>query len=848
MKKIRYFNLLAALALVLTALPLAKPVRAEGSSPDLSRDMQFVPGEALVAFEEGQDTAAYSAQATALADTVGAQVVRQDAGLALLSFAPDADVAAVVDEISAQAGVAFAEPNYIAYSPDAINGTAVPLMSVDYQTTSGGTLTLTADMLRGMRTEASVNGVIQAVPAYPDDSFNNWSYNKIGADIIWPDRSANPTVCVVDTGVDSNHPDLSGYVINGQDYVNGDLVPEDDNGHGTHVAGTIAARMNNGADTVAGISTGKVLAVKVLDSAGVGTAFNISAGIRYCADHGAKIINLSLGGYSPSLAEYNALRYAEVSKGLFVVAAAGNDSQSASFFPAAWSSSSICKDGSPAPCGASSDPNAPNALASGLISVAAARSLQTNDSDSAIWVDANGDSVEDLGEDLSDCATDFSNYGAWVSMVAPGEDILSTVPVSNPYSLSSSLEDLGGYAGLSGTSMAAAHVSGAAARVWSIGAKLFGATATRQKVKTQLIQWSNPLNIAQDSNWADSGGGYNNGSYAGDGPYCWPTSMSSARYLNVARAMQRMSIGAVLLVDANTSGPLQGAKVTVNLKGSTTILDTSIVSSASPFVDLLNIPANGTTAKTYEVKVSKTGYTSGTLKIGEIRVTASMSGLSWSGDNLSMAIPQNTGITVVATWFNKQAYISKGELRDLDFYLWVPKNKCSSTWPTPTDAPCIVGPKQSPAGLTDYAWFGSLSAKPFARSFFDGGSTFLSPAGTIPVGSETINLKATTTTSTPYLKPYYAGTYTFVLTDNNHSWLHDTAYPVIVRVWIKGKPYKTVKIPPSNCSGNAWKALTISGTTYKLGSSATAFGTLPTCGDFSQYASPGNTSGLWPYQ
>jgi subtilisin family serine protease len=835
MNKNRLLNMAVVAALVLTALPLAQPAQAESSGPELSRDMQFVPGEAVVGFESEQDSGAYTARATALANQVDAQVVSQDGNLALLSFSPDADVTAAVEKLSAQDGVAFAEPNYIAYSPDVVGGSAIPVMGADYQTDEGGTFTLTADMLRSMRTEANIDGVIQSVPTYPNDSSNNWSWVKVGSDIIWPDKSANPVVCVVDTGVDANHPDLMGYVINGKDYVNSDAVPADDNGHGTHLAGIIAARMNNGASTVAGISTGKILAVKVLNSQGVGSAYKISLGIKYCANNGAKIINLSLGSYSPSQAEYDALNYAEGTKGLLVVAAAGNDSKSAPFFPAAWASSKVCKDGTAAPCDgtkldSSGNPtNTPNQLASGLMSVAAARSLQTKNSGPKIWVD-DGDGSETAGEDRADCATSFSNYGKWVSMVAPGEDILSTTPVSNPFYLNTSQGVQSGYDALSGTSMAAAHVSGAAARVWSIGASLFGTTPTRQKVKSQLVTWGKPLTQVQDPGWNDSANGYNGGGFTGDAPFCWPNSMSSATYLNVAKAMERMSIGAVLVVKANTSGALAGAKVTVNAKGSSTILDTSIVPSSSPFVDLLNIPANVT--KTYEVKVSLSGYTSGVVKIGDMVVKSSMSGLAWSGNNISIAIPKNNGITVVATWFNKQAYLDQGQLRDLDFYMWIPKTKCSTTWPHTASIPCIVGPKDSPAGLTDYAWFGSLAAKPFARSFFDGGSSNLSPAGTIPVGAEAITIKATSVTTAPYLKPYYAGTYAFVLTGSSNSELHDPKFPVRVSVWIKGKPYVTIQIPACS-TGDAWKALTINALTYKVGSTSTS------CKDFGSF---------WPYR
>jgi subtilisin family serine protease len=825
----RFFNLFMAGVLALTALPLASTARAEGAGPELARDMAYVPGEAVVAFESGLEPAAYAAQASALADVAGAQVVEQGGKLALLSFAPEADVAAAVDQLSSQAGVVFAEPNYVAYAPDVLGANAVPVMAADYQLTDGEPLTLPASMLRNMRSERSVGDEIQSVPTYPNDFSNNWSWVRVGSDIVWPDASANPVVCVLDTGVDANHPDLQGRVINGRDYVDGDMVPADDNGHGTHVAGTIAARMNNGASTVAGISTAKVLAVKVLNSQGLGTSFDISLGIKYCANNGAKIINLSLGSYSPSQAQYGALYYAEVTKGLLVVAAAGNDSRNTKFFPAAWSSSNTCKNGAPGPCAAGNT----NALASGLLSVAAARSLRTKNDEAYIWVDNNGNSTND-GEDWSDCATAFSNYGAWVSIAAPGEDVLSTTPVSYPFYLNYYNEVPSGYAALSGTSMAAAHVSGAAARVWSVGASLFG-TTTRQKVKTQLVSKGESLNFAQDPNWSDTTAGYNGGGYNGDAPFCWPNNMSSTRYLSVPAAMMRMRIGAILVLDAGTGLPLAGASVRVNAKGATTAIDTAVVSSRSPFVDLLNVPARVT--KVFEVKVIKSGYTTGVIKIGEMTVSPYMAGSTYSGNYLSMAIPRNTGITVVASWFNKQAYVpafGTGAKRDLDFYMWTPPAAVGSS------TRAIIGPKETPwaapgsQSMLNYVWFGTLLGHPYARSFFDGGSGNPSPLVPSPVGVETINIKATATASAPYLKPYYTGNYTFIVTDRDQGLLYSTTYPIMVRAWVKGKPYKTVKIP-AGCSGNAWKPLLINNVTYTLGS------TIASCGNFS-------SSGLWPYR
>ena len=123
----------------------------------------------------------------------------------------------------------------------------------------------------------SVRGSVK--PTYPDDEFNNWGNSKIKHEIVWINKESSSMVCVIDTGADNGHPDLRGKIINGYDFVNDDRIVNDDNGHGTHVAGTIAAKTGNGIGP-AGISTGKVLAVKALNAQGWGTNFDISAAIN----------------------------------------------------------------------------------------------------------------------------------------------------------------------------------------------------------------------------------------------------------------------------------------------------------------------------------------------------------------------------------------------------------------------------------------------------------------------------------------------------------------------------------------------------------------------------------------
>ena len=179
-------------------------------------------------------------------------------------------------------------------------------------------------------------------------------------------------VAVLDTGVHP-HPELAGALLPGQNFTSspgGALDAGDRHGHGTHVAGTIAA--DAGSD-VEGVAPGaSILPVKVLDDSGSGPSSGIANGILWAADNGADVINMSLGGGGYSSVMASAVTYAR-SKGVTVIAAAGNDNSSVAFYPAAYP---------------------------GVIAVSA---------------------VDQAREKAS-----FSNYGTYVDIAAPGVSILST--------------------------------------------------------------------------------------------------------------------------------------------------------------------------------------------------------------------------------------------------------------------------------------------------------------------------------------------------------------------------------------------------------------------------------------
>jgi subtilisin family serine protease len=218
----------------------------------------------------------------------------QDLGVTVLKV-PEGSVSQTIAALEQQPGVLYAEPNYYVYAQDVIpNDLGWPLQ---------------------------------------------WGLPAIRAPQGWElgRGSPNITIAILDSGVDLAHPDLVSKLVSGYDFVNHDADPQDDYGHGTQVAGIAAAATNN-LIGIAGISWGAhIMPVKVLNSSGVGTYANVAAGIRWATDHGAQVINLSLGGPPPSDSKTlkGAVNYA-VGKGVTLVASAGNAYGGAVLYPAAY--------------------------------------------------------------------------------------------------------------------------------------------------------------------------------------------------------------------------------------------------------------------------------------------------------------------------------------------------------------------------------------------------------------------------------------------------------------------------------------------------------------------------------
>ena len=253
----------------------------------------------------------------------------------------------------------------------------------------------------------------------------------------YPDDPVNVDIALLDTGVDLDHPDLLN-VYNQVSLIPGTQSADDDNGHGTHVAGIAAARDNNLG--VVGIAPGaRLWAVKVLDSNGQGLISDIIKGIDYLGQHASEVdvINMSFGCNNCYSTALDVAVQNLISKGITFVAAAGNGHSDASTF-------------SPA--------NLNNVIAVSAIA----------DSDGKCG--GIGPSTS-FGAD--DTFASFSNYGSIVSLAAPGVNILSTYIG-------------GGYTTVSGTSISAAHVSGVAGLI-----KAANPSASAADVKNMLIQMAN---------------------------------------------------------------------------------------------------------------------------------------------------------------------------------------------------------------------------------------------------------------------------------------------------------------------------------------------------------------------
>jgi subtilisin family serine protease len=311
--------LLVASGTLVATQPLAAAPPAEGKQASESV-VAYAPDRVVVGFHDGRRAdAVQRAHGLARGVEVGAPVPDQ----AVLNTNGRA-VEQVIAELQADPGVAFAEPDY--------------------------------------QVEMAGDGAVTAVSVNDPNAVNQYSLDRMRVSDAWSlTTGAANVVAVLDTGISFVHTDLAGRIyanpgesgsgretngrdddgngfiddVNGWDFVNGDRKPADDNDHGTWVSGVIAANPNN-AQGIAGISwSDKILPVKVMDAAGSGYTSDLARGIRYAADRGAKVINMSVGGFPYDIAVKSAVDYAW-SKGAVLIGAAGNNRREETYYPASY--------------------------------------------------------------------------------------------------------------------------------------------------------------------------------------------------------------------------------------------------------------------------------------------------------------------------------------------------------------------------------------------------------------------------------------------------------------------------------------------------------------------------------
>jgi len=256
-----------------------------------------------------------------------------------------------------------------------------------------------------------------ALDTTPNDSLYPQQYGpqRVQAPAAWDLSTGASTtiIATVDTGIDCTHPDLANKCVPGYDFVHN--VPlagtenSDDHGHGTHVTSIEAGVTNNGIGVAGLCWECRYLPVKVLNASGSGSWAQVAAGIRFAADNGANVINMSLGGSSFDSGVRSAVDYA-FSKNVLVVSACGNSGSEPCLYPAAYVNSMAIS------C-----------------------------------------------SDASDALCSFTSRGVEVDVSAPGLSVLAAVPIG-----SCALCDPSGYRKLSGTSMSTPHVSGVAGLVRSL--------------------------------------------------------------------------------------------------------------------------------------------------------------------------------------------------------------------------------------------------------------------------------------------------------------------------------------------------------------------------------------------
>ena len=288
----------------------AKEFVFKGKTYDIAAPGETEPGEIIIKMKPGMS----ALHAEKVAARLGARITGtiEEYGLYRIELNLQARAAGAGDAVLHAIGAAKSHPNVAAAFSNFKFSIPKPVGAPGRQ---------------GVEGSGADSPAVEPIPALAP-SGNQWHLKVIDAALAGAPPVTTPIVAVIDTGVEYNHPDLNGRVLLGKDFVDDDWDPFDENGHGTHCAGLIAA---TGSYMVRGVSpTSKVLAVRVLNASGSGSFFNIMAGIVYARAYpGVKILSISLGGYLiEGSAQYNTLKKVvddTVALGVLPVIAAGNE-------------------------------------------------------------------------------------------------------------------------------------------------------------------------------------------------------------------------------------------------------------------------------------------------------------------------------------------------------------------------------------------------------------------------------------------------------------------------------------------------------------------------------------------